>query len=92
MRSIGMVQSPYVETSQIPKGLGANHGAEGYLEVLPEFEAGLMDIDGFSHLFVIWLRICPALSCQKNSSKLSIIAKEKPTVETAGANDCLLYE
>jgi tRNA-Thr(GGU) m(6)t(6)A37 methyltransferase TsaA len=55
MRSIGMVQSPYVETSQIPKGLGANHGAEGYLEVLPEFEAGLMDIDGFSHLFVIWL-------------------------------------
>jgi len=55
MRSIGMVQSPYEETSQIPKGLGANHGAEGYLEVLPEFEAGLMDIDGFSHLFVIWL-------------------------------------
>jgi len=21
----------------------------------PEFEAGLMDIEGFSHLFVIWL-------------------------------------
>jgi tRNA-Thr(GGU) m(6)t(6)A37 methyltransferase TsaA len=24
------------------------------LEILPEFEAGLMDIEGFSHLFVIW--------------------------------------
>lgn len=25
------------------------------LEILPEFEAGLADVEGFSHLFVIWL-------------------------------------
>jgi len=30
------------------------HDAEGTLEILPEFEAGLTDIEGFSHLFVIW--------------------------------------
>ncbi len=37
-----------------PKALGARHDAEGTLEILPEFEAGLTDIEGFSHLFVIW--------------------------------------
>jgi tRNA-Thr(GGU) m(6)t(6)A37 methyltransferase TsaA len=34
--------------------LGAKHDAEGVLEIRPEFEAGLTDIEGFSHLFVIW--------------------------------------
>lgn len=52
---IGYVRSPYSETSQIPKGLGAQHEAEGVLEVLAEYEEGLTDIDGFSHLFVLWL-------------------------------------
>jgi tRNA-Thr(GGU) m(6)t(6)A37 methyltransferase TsaA len=53
-RAIGHVVSPYRETAEIPKGLGVKHDAEGILEILPEFEAGLLDIDGFSHLFVIW--------------------------------------
>ena len=53
-RSIGSVRSPYKETREIPKGLGAKHEAEGVLEILPEFEAGLADVEGFSHLFVIW--------------------------------------
>lgn len=55
MRPIGIVRSPYTETAQIPKGLHARHEAEGVLEISPEFEAGLMDIEGFSHLFVIWV-------------------------------------
>jgi tRNA (adenine37-N6)-methyltransferase len=55
LRPIGHVRSFYTDTAQIPKGAGAQHHAEGVLEILPEFEAGLLDIDGFSHLFVIWL-------------------------------------
>ena len=54
-RPIGYVRSPYNNTSQIPKGLGAKHEAEGELEILPEFEEGLADIEGFSHLFVLWV-------------------------------------
>ncbi|SRR6266571_3931052 len=54
MQPIGFVRSPYTETSQIPKGCGAKHEAEGVLEILPEFQEGLTDIEGFSHLFVIW--------------------------------------
>jgi tRNA-Thr(GGU) m(6)t(6)A37 methyltransferase TsaA len=53
-RPIGFVSSPYTDTTEIPKGLHTKHEAEGVLRVLPEFEAGLTDIEGFSHLFVIW--------------------------------------
>ena len=54
MQPIGYVRSPYRDTKEIPKGLGAKHDAEGLLEIRPEFEPGLKDIEGFSHLFVIW--------------------------------------
>ena len=54
-RAIGFVKTPYTETRQIPKGVGAKHDVEGVLEILPEFEIGLADIDGFSHLFVLWV-------------------------------------
>jgi tRNA-Thr(GGU) m(6)t(6)A37 methyltransferase TsaA len=53
-RPIGHVSSPYKNTSEIPKGLGAKHDAEGVLKILPEFAQGLQDVEGFSHLFVIW--------------------------------------
>ncbi len=51
---IGFVSSPYKTGSEIPKGLGARHEADGMLKILPEFEPGLTDIEGFSHLFVLW--------------------------------------
>jgi tRNA (adenine37-N6)-methyltransferase len=52
---LGYIRSPYSQASQIPKGLGAQHEAEGVLEFLSEYEQGLKDIEGFSHLFVLWL-------------------------------------
>ena len=51
---IGFVSSPYKEAKEIPKGLGAKHEADGVLKILPDFEPGLTDIEGFSHLVVIW--------------------------------------
>jgi tRNA-Thr(GGU) m(6)t(6)A37 methyltransferase TsaA len=55
MREIGVVRSPYREASQVPRGPGAKHEAEGVLEIDRDLEAGLTDIEGFSHLFVIWV-------------------------------------
>ena len=55
MRPVGFVRSQYTDTSQVPKGCGAKHEAEGFIEILEEFEEGLLDIEGFSHLFVIWV-------------------------------------
>ncbi len=52
---IGYVRSPYSETAQVPRGPGTQHQAEGVLEIAPELEEGLNDIEGFSHLFVIWV-------------------------------------
>jgi tRNA-Thr(GGU) m(6)t(6)A37 methyltransferase TsaA len=55
MRPIGYIRSPYTDTQQVPKGLGAKHTMEGILEILPEFEKGLQDIEGFSHLLILWI-------------------------------------
>lgn len=55
LRPIGHVRSPFAETSQIPKGCGAEHQAEGTIELAPAFAEGLADIDGFSHLYVLWV-------------------------------------
>ncbi|HSL22046.1 MAG TPA: tRNA (N6-threonylcarbamoyladenosine(37)-N6)-methyltransferase TrmO [Vicinamibacterales bacterium] len=54
MKPIGFVRSPYQTTAAVPKGLGAEHAADGVLDILPAFEPGLQDIEGFSHLYVIW--------------------------------------
>ncbi len=51
---IGFIHSPYHQTSAIPKGPGAKHDAEGTIELLRDFAPGLADIEGFSHLYVLW--------------------------------------
>ena len=53
-RPIGFASSPYKTASEVPKGLGAKHQADGVLKILPEFAPGLLDIEGFSHLYVLW--------------------------------------
>src|SRR6476646_3880479 len=51
---IGFISSPYKNTKEIPKGLNAKHDVEGVLKIMPELEPGLTDIEGFSHLIVVW--------------------------------------
>lgn len=55
IRPIGWVRSPHRAKGDVPKGLGARHTAEGVIELLPELADGLQDIEGFSHLYVIWI-------------------------------------
>lgn len=52
---IGYVRSPFTETKQVPRGPGARHDAEGFLEIDKKFAEGLLDVEGFSHLYVIWV-------------------------------------
>jgi tRNA-Thr(GGU) m(6)t(6)A37 methyltransferase TsaA len=54
MQPIGYVRSPYADAGEIPTGLGAKHDMEGVLEILADLEPGLTDIEGFSHIYVIW--------------------------------------
>ncbi len=55
LEPIGVVRTPYTDTKEIPKGPGATHDAEGIIELLPQFEEGLLDVEGFSHLYVLWV-------------------------------------
>jgi tRNA-Thr(GGU) m(6)t(6)A37 methyltransferase TsaA len=54
-KPIGIVKGPYTQTKDIPKGPGAKHDAVGTLEISPDYEAGLTDVEGFSHLYVLWV-------------------------------------
>jgi len=54
MQPVGYVRSPFKHSQEIPKGLGVKHDAEGILEIREDLETGLTDIEGFSHLFIIW--------------------------------------
>jgi len=55
LEPIGYARTPFKETSQISKGIGAKHTREGTLVLAAEMAEGLLDIEGFSHLFVIWV-------------------------------------
>jgi len=50
LKPIGIVHSGFIT----PQEVSASQKAQGEIEIYPEFEPGLKDIDGFSHLFVIW--------------------------------------
>jgi tRNA-Thr(GGU) m(6)t(6)A37 methyltransferase TsaA len=55
MAPIGVARTPFADVAAIPKGPGAEHHAEGTLELRSDLAQGLQDIEGFSHLFVIWV-------------------------------------
>jgi tRNA-Thr(GGU) m(6)t(6)A37 methyltransferase TsaA len=55
MRPVAFIRSPYRDASAVPKGRGTKHEAIGTIEIEEEFADGLKDIEGFSHLFIIWM-------------------------------------
>ena len=53
-RPIGVIHSPFKEAKGTPiQPIGAE-GVDGTIEVDPEYCAGLKDIDGFSHLILLY--------------------------------------
>ena len=52
---VANVRTPFARPGDVPRGLGAQHTAEGAIVFAPELAIGLKDIEGFSHLFVIWV-------------------------------------
>ena len=53
-RPIGFVRSPYKITSEIPKGLGDQARRGGWARDPARIFRRLTDVEGFSHLFVLW--------------------------------------
>ncbi|RLC51956.1 MAG: tRNA (N6-threonylcarbamoyladenosine(37)-N6)-methyltransferase TrmO [Candidatus Cloacimonadota bacterium] len=53
-RPIGIIRSPFKEPKGMPiQPIGAK-GIEGKIEIFPEFAEGLKDLDGFSHIILIY--------------------------------------
>jgi tRNA-Thr(GGU) m(6)t(6)A37 methyltransferase TsaA len=51
---IGIIHSPFKETRNVPIQPAASEGIAGTVEVFPEYIAGLQDLDGFSHVFLLY--------------------------------------
>jgi tRNA-Thr(GGU) m(6)t(6)A37 methyltransferase TsaA len=51
---IGIIHSPFKEPKGTPIQPRSAKGIEGTLEIYPEFIEGLLDIEGFSHLILIY--------------------------------------
>ncbi len=53
-RVIGVIRSPYTEPKGTPIQPKAAEGVKGRIEVFPEFAEGLQDVEGFSHLILLY--------------------------------------
>jgi len=53
-KSIGVIHTPYKERAGMPIQPPGAEGALGRVEVFPEFSEALKDIDGFSHIILIF--------------------------------------
>jgi tRNA-Thr(GGU) m(6)t(6)A37 methyltransferase TsaA len=71
--AIGTIHSPFTEIPGMPLQAVAAQDIEGSIEIAPAYAAGLDDLDGFSHLIVLYhmhrvaghaLRVTPYLDDQ----------------------------
>ena len=55
LKPIGIIHTPYKTPKDCPKQGFMSHGVSASIELLPEFKEGLLDLDGFSHIVLIWV-------------------------------------
>jgi tRNA-Thr(GGU) m(6)t(6)A37 methyltransferase TsaA len=51
---IGVVHSPFKEPKNVPIQASASKGTKGTIEVNPEYTEGLKDLEGFSHIILLY--------------------------------------
>lgn len=53
-KTIGIIHSPFKDRERMPiQPIGAQ-GVKGQIEIFPEFKDGLKDLDGFSHIILLY--------------------------------------
>lgn len=53
-RPIGLIHSPFEKPAGMPIQPAGAGGVSGTIEVFPEFAPGLKDLDGFSHIILLY--------------------------------------
>ena len=51
---IGIIHSNYKQPEGVPIQGSISKNSKGWVEVFPKYQAGLKDLDGFSHIFLIF--------------------------------------
>ncbi|MCK4838242.1 MAG: tRNA (N6-threonylcarbamoyladenosine(37)-N6)-methyltransferase TrmO [Desulfobulbaceae bacterium] len=51
---IGIIHSPFTDLGGMPIQPGGAGGVEGSIEVFPQYKDGLQDLDGFSHIILLY--------------------------------------
>jgi tRNA-Thr(GGU) m(6)t(6)A37 methyltransferase TsaA len=87
-KPIGIIHSPFQEPQGTPIQPGAGREAAGTVEIFREFAAGLADLEGFSHIILIYyfhlcqgfsLRVKPFLDeCQRGVFATRAPARPNP--------------
>ena len=54
IKPIGIICTPYLNTHNMPIQPIAARGVKGYIEILPEYVEGLKNLEGFSHIILIY--------------------------------------
>lgn len=54
MLPIGVIRSPFTDLTNMPIQPSSHTAAEGRVIVEPQYKEGLADIDGFSHIYLIY--------------------------------------
>jgi tRNA (adenine37-N6)-methyltransferase len=53
-KQIGIVYSPFKEPKNVPIQAVASKGNKGTIKIFPQYIGGLKDIDGFSHIILLY--------------------------------------
>jgi len=53
-KPIGIINTPYKTSGDCPRQSYHNKGVKAWIELMPEYVEGLTDLDGFSHLILVW--------------------------------------
>lgn len=54
VKAIGVIRTPFPEPKNTPIQPSRSSHAKGRIELLPEFAPGLRDLDGFSHIVLLY--------------------------------------
>jgi len=54
IKPIGVIHSPFKTPEDMPIQPAAAQGVSGSVELMPEYVAGLADLNGFSHIYLLY--------------------------------------
>ena len=54
-KPIGIIFTPYQDPQGTPIQAAASLGVQGRIQIFPEYQEGLQDVEGFSHLILIYV-------------------------------------